>query len=91
MLVVGKVLLHDRAGLGNKICAWGRHRLVERRDWIDDGIGTRGENVRFRESNSAPDHDPRQENDDGNDRRGHEHENELFSVQLNLVNFVIRH
>lgn len=85
MLVVGKVLLDDRAGLRNEICAW------DRRDRIDDGIGGGGENVGFRKANTATDHDPRQKNDDGNDRRGHEHENKLFSVQLNLVNFVIRH
>ena len=89
MLVVGKVLLGDRAGLGSEIRAWGRR--VERRDRIDDRIGAGGENVSFRKPNAASHHDAEQEDDDGHDRRGHEHENKLFSVQLNLVNFVIRH
>ena len=89
MLVACKVLLSDRAGLGSEICAWDSR--VERRDRIDDGSGAGGENVGFRKANAAADHYPGQENDDGDDRRGHEHENKLFSVQLNLVNFVIRH
>ena len=38
-----------------------------------------------------PDHHAAQEDDDRDHCRRHEHENKLFSVQLNLVDFLIGH
>jgi hypothetical protein len=40
--------------------------------------------------NPAANHDAAQENDDRDHRRGHEEEDELFAVQLDLVEAVVR-
>jgi hypothetical protein len=56
-----------------------------------DVPGRNRERVDDRLANTATDHHAAKEDDDGYHRRGHEHENKLFSVQLNLVDFLIRH
>ena len=53
-------------------------------------------NSRFRlgallRPNTTADHDPAEEDDYGNDSRGHEQKDQLFSIQLNLMKAVVCH
>ena len=61
-------------------------QLPSDRNGFNDGVGLLG---RPGCANAATDHHAAQEDHDGNDRHRHEHEDELFSVQLYFVNALV--
>ena len=77
------------------LTAWGHLSTAEPASETSDsgiewdfnrGVGQLG---RARCSHPPTDHDAAQEDHNGNDSHRHEHEDELFSVQLYLVNALV--